>query len=62
MKQWGGRLIGYVFVGSFCMAGPLLLILAVSVAAQRGALVISGIPAEATVIGAQVWPGAHAPA
>ncbi len=54
MKQLVGRLIGYMFAGSFCIAGPLLLILAVSAAVQRAALVISGIPAEATVVGARV--------
>lgn len=52
MKDLLGRLIGYVFVGSFCLAGPLLLILALGTAVQRCALVISGARAEATVIGA----------
>ncbi|HUN75014.1 MAG TPA: DUF3592 domain-containing protein [Steroidobacteraceae bacterium] len=52
MKELVGRLIGYVFVGSFCIAGPVLLILALCTAVQRCALVISGARAEATVIGA----------
>jgi hypothetical protein len=52
MRALAGRLIGYVFVGSFCVAGPLLLILALATAAQRCALVMSGARAEATVIGA----------
>jgi hypothetical protein len=52
MKEWVGRLIGYVFLGSFCIAGPLLLIFALGVAVQRAALVISGLHANATIIGA----------
>jgi hypothetical protein len=53
MKELVGRLIAYVFLGSFCIAGPLLLILALGTAVQRAALVVSGRHAEATVIGAQ---------
>ena len=53
MKELVGRLIAYVFLGSFCIAGPLLLVLALGTAAQRAALLISGLRAEATVIGAQ---------
>jgi hypothetical protein len=53
MKEWVGRLIAYVFLGSFCIAGPLLLILALVTAAQRATLLISGLHAEATVIGAR---------
>jgi uncharacterized membrane protein len=53
MKEWAGRLIGYVFIGSFCLAGPLLVMLALVTAAQRTALVISGLRAQATVIGAR---------
>ena len=53
MKEFVGRLIAYVFLGAFCIAGPLLLILGLGVAVQRTALVISGRHAEATVIGAQ---------
>jgi hypothetical protein len=52
MKELVGRLIGYVFLGSFCIAGPLLLVLALGVAVQRAALVVSGVHAQATVIGA----------
>ena len=54
MKELLGRLIGYVFVGSFCIVGPLLLMLALGTAVQRAALTISGVPAGATVIGARV--------
>ncbi len=53
MKDLIGRLIAYVFLGSFCIAGPSLLIFAVGVAAQRAALVIAGRHAEATVTGMQ---------
>lgn len=53
MKEWIARLIAYLFLGSFCIAGPLLVIVALSTAAQRGALLIAGLEAEATVIGAQ---------
>jgi hypothetical protein len=51
VKQLCGRLVAYVFLGSFCVAGPLLLILALGAAVQRGALVIFGLHAEATVVG-----------
>jgi hypothetical protein len=53
MKELIGRLIAYLFLGSFCVAGPLVLMLGVGKAVQRAALVISGQPAQATVIGAQ---------
>lgn len=53
MKNWLGRLIAYVFLGSFCLAGPLLLILALGTAVQRAALLAYGYRAEATVIGVQ---------
>jgi hypothetical protein len=53
MKDLVGRLIAYVFLGSFCIAGPLVLILGLCTAVQRAALLISGVHAEATVIGAQ---------
>jgi len=64
MKEWVGRLIAYVFVGSFCIAGPLALILALGTAAQRAGLLIYGQHAQATVIGAQQSrssPTAYAP-
>lgn len=51
MKDLIGRLIAYAFLGSFCIAGPLVLLLALGTAVQRTALVISGLHAEATVIG-----------
>lgn len=53
MNDFVGRLIAYVFLGSFCIAGPLLLILALGTAVQRTALLISGLQADATVIGAR---------
>jgi hypothetical protein len=53
MKELVGRLIAYVFLGSFCIAGPLLLMLALGTAGQRAALMISGLDAQATVIGAR---------
>jgi hypothetical protein len=52
-KELVGRLIAYVFLGSFCIAGPVLLLLALATAAQRAALLVSGLRAQATVIGAQ---------
>lgn len=51
MKPFVGRLIAYVFLGSFCVAGPLLLTLALGTAVQRTALIFSGLRADATVIG-----------
>ncbi len=53
MKDLIGRLIAYLFLGSFCLAGPLLLIAALATAAQRAELIISGLRVEATVIGAR---------
>lgn len=50
MKELAGRLIGYLFIGSFCIAGPVLLMLALGTAVQRAALVMSGMRAEAVVI------------
>jgi hypothetical protein len=61
MKQLAGRLIGYVFIGSFCLAGPLLLMLALVKGAQRAALVISGASAQATVIGERESGSTYAP-
>jgi hypothetical protein len=51
VKEFCGRLVAYVFLGSFCVAGPLLLILALGAAVQRGALVIFGLHAQARVVG-----------
>ena len=53
MKELAGRLIGYLFIGSFCIAGPVLLMLALGTAVQRTALVMSGLRAEAVVIAAR---------
>jgi hypothetical protein len=53
MKELVGRLIAYVFLGSFCIAGPMLLIIALGTTGQRAGLMISGLDAEATVIGAR---------
>jgi hypothetical protein len=50
MKSLLGRLIAYVFLGSFCIGGPVLLVIALSTAVQRAALIYSGMHAEATVI------------
>ena len=50
MKGLFGRLIAYLFLGSFCVAGPVLLIVALSAAAQRGALIYFGMHTEGTVI------------
>ena len=50
MKTWLARLIAYVFIGSFCIAGPLLLCVSLGTAAQRAMLVYSGLRAEGTVI------------
>lgn len=53
VKEFAGRLIAYVFIGSFCIAGPLALTLALVTATQRAALMMSGLRAQATVIGAR---------
>jgi hypothetical protein len=45
-----GRLIAYVFLGSFCIAGPLLLLVSLGTAVQRAVLVHSGLRADAIVI------------
>ncbi len=50
MKDFIARLIAYVFVGSFCLAGPLLLAVALGSAVQRTALVYAGLHADGTVI------------
>lgn len=44
------RLIAYVFLGSFCIAGPLCLFAALGSTLQRAALIYSGLRAEGTVI------------
>jgi hypothetical protein len=53
MKDLVARLIAYVFLGSFCIAGPLCLFIAVGSALQRAALIYSGLRAEGTVIAKQ---------
>lgn len=50
MKGLVARLIGYLFLGSFCIAGPLLLAIALGSAAQRAVLILSGTHVEGTVI------------
>lgn len=50
MKGLVARLIAYVFLGTFCIAGPLLLVIALGSAVQRAALIYAGIHAEGTVI------------
>jgi len=53
MKDLVARLIAYVFVGSFCIAGPLCVVVAAGSALQRAALIYSGLQAEGTVIAKQ---------
>jgi Protein of unknown function (DUF3592) len=53
MKDLVARLIAYVFLGSFCIAGPLCLFIALGSALQRAALIYSGLRAEGTVIAKQ---------
>ena len=53
MKDLVARLIAYVFVGSFCLAGPLCLVIAFGSAVQRAALIYCGLQAEGTVIAKQ---------
>ncbi|HXQ64712.1 MAG TPA: DUF3592 domain-containing protein [Steroidobacteraceae bacterium] len=53
MKDLVARLIAYVFLGSFCIAGPLCLVIALGSAVQRAGLIFSGMRAEGTVIGKQ---------
>jgi hypothetical protein len=50
MKDLVARLIAYVFVGSFCVAGPLCLVIALGSAGQRAALIYSGQRADGTVV------------
>lgn len=61
MKELAGRLIGYLFIGSFCIAGPVLLMLALGKAVQRTALVMSGLRAQAVVIAAARASGSSRP-
>jgi Protein of unknown function (DUF3592) len=56
MKNWVGRLMGGIFLGSFCLAGPLLLMLALGAAAERTLLVVSGQRAEATIVAMRTSP------
>ncbi len=64
MNEWIGRLIAWVFLGSFCLAGPLLVLLSLATTAQRVELLITGVRGQGTVIG---WrqsgssPPAYAP-
>ncbi len=53
MKDLVARLIAYVFLGSFCITGPLCLCIALGSTLQRAALVYSGLRAEGTVIAKQ---------
>ena len=53
MKDLVARLIAYVFVGSFCIAGPVCLVIALGSTLQRAALIYSGLEAEGTVIAKQ---------
>ena len=50
MKDLIGRLTAYVFIGSFCVAGPLGLVVALGTAGQRAALIYSGLRADGTVV------------
>ena len=50
MKDLVARLIAYVFIGSFCIVGPLCLAVALGSALQRVALIYSGLRADGTVI------------
>jgi hypothetical protein len=60
MKDLFARLIAYLFVGSFCVAGPLCLVIALGVAGQRAALIYSGLRAEGTVVAKQSSGSRHA--
>ena len=50
MKDLVARLIAYIFIGTFCVAGPLCLVVALGSAGQRAALLYSGLRADGTVI------------
>jgi len=50
MKEWLARLIAYLFLGSFCVVGPLLLVLALGFTLQRVSLMFSGEHVEGTVV------------
>ena len=51
MNKFFGRLIAILFIGSFCIVGPLGVVIALGAAVQRTALIVSGLRADATVIG-----------
>jgi hypothetical protein len=53
MKDLVARLIACVFLGTFCIVGPLCLLIALGSALQRAALIYSGLRAEGAVIGKQ---------
>jgi hypothetical protein len=59
MKDLLARLIAYVFLGSFCVVGPVLLAVALVTAIQRTALLYSGVSADGTVVGKRSSGSAH---
>lgn len=59
MGAFFGRLIAYVFVGSFCLAGPVLLAVALAVAGSRVMLLSSGLHAAGTVVAMRPSQATH---
>ena len=53
------RLIASLFVGSFCIVGPLCLLVAAGSGLERAALVYSGLRAEGTVIAKRPSGSSH---
>jgi hypothetical protein len=50
MKDWFARVIAYLLVGTFCLIGPLVLMLALVFTLQRLSLVYGGEHVEGTVV------------
>ena len=50
MPGLASRLIAYGFVGSFCVVGPLFLLIALNVAVHRAVFIHTALRAEGTVI------------
>lgn len=59
IKDLIARLIAYLLVGSFCLAGPLFLIVGLGAAAQRAALIFTGERADGTVIAKRQSVSSH---
>ena len=56
-----GRIIGFLFIGAFCAAGPVLVAIALVSTAQRAWLIVGAERAAGTVIAKQSSPGSSHP-